>query len=190
MKGRSRARVQASGRFVLRLDPGLHAALQRAAKEEQVSLNEYCSRKLAAPTGVVDSGPAFLLVQRAAEVHEADLIGVVAFGSWARGDLGTASDVDILIILESSRALTRSLYHAWDEQPLHWGQYAVEPHLVHLPEPGQPGTLWAEAAVDGIVLFDRQLRVSRRLASVRRDIAAGRLVRRLLHGQPYWAEVA
>jgi hypothetical protein len=50
--------------------------------------------------------------------------------------------------------------------------------------------LWAEAALDGVVLFERGLVVSKRLAAVRRDIVAGRLVRRLAHGQPYWAAVA
>jgi hypothetical protein len=50
--------------------------------------------------------------------------------------------------------------------------------------------LWAEAAIDGIVLFERGTQVSARLAQARRDIVAGRLVRRVVHGQPYWAEVA
>ena len=36
-----------SGRFVLRIDPGLHGALRKAARAAGVSLNEYCARKLA-----------------------------------------------------------------------------------------------------------------------------------------------
>ena len=44
--------------------------------------------------------------------------------------------------------------------------------------------------MDGVVVFERGLRLSARLARVRRDIAAGHLVRRIAHGQPYWTEVA
>jgi hypothetical protein len=47
---------------------------------------------------------------------------------------------------------------------------------------------WAEAAVCGIVLYDRSLAVSRRLIAIRERIAAGRLVRRMSQGQPYWID--
>jgi hypothetical protein len=50
--------------------------------------------------------------------------------------------------------------------------------------------LWAEAAVDGVVLYDRDLSVSRRLVEVRNRIVAGEIVRRRVHGQPYWVEAA
>ncbi len=180
----------ASGRFVLRLEPKLHAALQAAAKLAGLSLNEYCTRKLSAPIGAVELGPAALLVQRAAEIHGADLVGVVAFGSWARGEAGPQSDLDVLVVLDAGRPLIRSLYQAWDEEALAWETHAVQTHLVHLPEAGAAGTVWAEAAIDGIVLFERDLSISRRLTVVRRDIADGRLVRRTVHGQPYWAKVA
>jgi hypothetical protein len=50
--------------------------------------------------------------------------------------------------------------------------------------------VWGEVAIDGVILFDRDLRLSSCLNRVRRDIAAGRIVRRLAHGQPYWTEVA
>jgi hypothetical protein len=46
--------------------------------------------------------------------------------------------------------------------------------------------VWGEAAVDGVLLFERDFVLSAALASVRRDIADGRLIRRVLHGQPYW----
>ena len=44
----------------------------------------------------------------------------------------------------------------------------------------------AVGALPGVVLFESGLRVSAVFARVRRDIAAGRLVRRMAHGQPYW----
>lgn len=39
-------------------------------------------------------------------------------------------------------------------------------------------------------LYDRGFTLARRLARLRRDIAEGRIVRREVHGQPYWVQVA
>jgi hypothetical protein len=47
-----------------------------------------------------------------------------------------------------------------------------------------------EVAVSGMVLFERDGRVSTHLVRVRGDIAEGRLVRRIAHGQPYWTSAA
>jgi len=191
MSSPTRRQRKASGRFVLRIDPGLHAMLRAAAKAHSLSLNEYCGVKLALPQGTLTGNDAaHQLVARAAELLGNDLLGVIAFGSWARGEAGPTSDVDVLLVVDSSRALTRNLYRQWDEAPLDWSGHPVEPHFVHLPEPPAVGTIWAEAAVDGIVLFERDLIVSRRLSEVRRQIVAGKLERRVLHGQPYWTENA
>jgi hypothetical protein len=189
--GRPR-RAGASGRFVLRLDPGLHAALRRAARDAGVSLNDYCVRKLAAPSGNPTAfADATAVVERAAALLGEDLVAVLAYGSWARGEALSTSDVDVLVIVEPTARITRELYRRWDATPLTWDGRPVEPHFVRLREPGDPATgLWAEAAVDGIVLFERGTAVSARLAQLRRDVASGRLVRRLVHGQPYWSEVA
>jgi hypothetical protein len=46
--------------------------------------------------------------------------------------------------------------------------------------------VWLEAALDGIVVLDRDGRIARHLGRVRRDIATGVRVRRRAHGQPYW----
>ncbi|HRC86929.1 MAG TPA: hypothetical protein PK413_15075, partial [Thermoanaerobaculia bacterium] len=80
---------------------------------------------------------------------------------------------------------------SWDAQPLLWNGHRVEPHFVQLPASEQlVGGVWAEAAIDGIVLFERAFEVSRRLAQVRREIARGRLRRRQVQGQPYWVVAA
>jgi hypothetical protein len=57
----------ASGRFVLRIEPGLHAALRAAADGAGVSLNEHCRLKLLAPRIHV-SGPAHQPVRHLAAV--------------------------------------------------------------------------------------------------------------------------
>ncbi len=181
-----------SGRFLLRIPPGLHAALRRASAEAGLSLNEFCLRRLAAPSGDRDSweGAVEALV-RAADLFGRGLLGVVVFGSWARGELREDSDIDLLVVLDGALDLTRELYRAWDESPVDWQGHPVEPHFVHLPPRDETASgLWAEAAMEGYVLFAATPELVAGLARVRRDIAEGRIVRRVAHGQPYWVRAA
>jgi predicted nucleotidyltransferase len=184
--------AQPSGRFLLRIDPSLHALLRTAAQDAGLSLNEYCARKLAAPVGnLAELAPAIEVVQRAAGQFGEALVAVALFGSAARGAMVESSDVDLLVVVDSGVKLTRELYRSWDQAPLSWAGHRVEQHLVHLPASEERvAGLWAEVALDGIVLFERGLALSTRLAQVRRAIADGHLVRASVHGQPYWKQVA
>lgn len=184
--------TKASGRFLLRLEPGLHAVLRTAAAAAGVSLNEHCARKLAAPGGGFDGQPgAEEAVARAARAFGDALIGVVLFGSWARGEAGEGSDVDLLMVVDDRVPLTRELYREWDASPVAWDGHEVEPAIVHLPAAGEtPSGFWAEVALDGIVLFARDRSLATHLSRVRRAIAAGRIVRREAEGQVYWVEAA
>lgn len=176
-----------SGRFLLRVSPGLHGLLRRAADEAGLSLNDYCARKLAAPGAV--EGPGTDVIARAAEQFGDDLLGVLVFGSWARGNTVDESDIDLLVVVHPGIAIVRDLYRAWDEAApaLRWDGRRLEVHFVHPPEPVEtPTSLWAEAALDGLVLFDRGFELSRRLIDLRRRIASGVVLRRRAHGQPYW----
>jgi hypothetical protein len=120
-----------------------------------------------------------------------ELGGVMAFGSWARGTLTESSDIDVLIVVDPGVAITRALYNVWDDEPLRWDSHVVEVHIVKMPAPGaRVSGMWAEAAIDGIVLFDRGLSLSRRLVEIRSRILAGEIVRRRVHGQPYWVGAA
>ncbi len=176
-----------AARFLLRLPAGLHQALQRVAGEAGLSLNEYCVRRLAlSGAGIAAQPGAADVVARAAAVGGNALLGVIVYGSWARGSAAAESDVDVLMILDRGRPLDRGLYRDWDSAPVTWGDRAVDPHFVHLPADGRATGLWGEAAIDGVLLFEAGTRVSSTLAQVRRDIVAGRLVRRMAHGQPYW----
>lgn len=181
-----------SGRFLLRVGPSLHALLKVSAREVGLSLNDYCARKLTAPVdaaALADDGAA--VVRRAIGLYGPRLAGVVVFGSWARGEAGDASDVDLLVVLERRVPLVRALYAPWDEEPATWDGRRVEVHLAHLPDSGQaPSSIWAEVALDGLIVFERGRQMSSCLAAVRREIAAGRFVRRLSQGQPYWVRVA
>jgi predicted nucleotidyltransferase len=182
----------ASGRFVLRVPAGLHVSMRHAAAEAGLSLNEYCVQRLTAPAGnlAAISGAA-RVIERAAELFGEQLLAVIAYGSWSRGEAVPSSDVDVLMVLTAGAPVTRELYRKWDSQPLTIEAHEVEPHFVQLKRVDDKTTgVWAEAAIDGIVLFERGLEVSRRLVKVRHDVMAGRLVRRMAHGQPYWCEVA
>ena len=180
-----------SGRFVLRLPPSLHGALQAAARANGLSLNEYCVRRLATagPGLAADDHAAAIVTAAAALVGDA-LVAVVVYGSWARGEAVAGSDVDVLVVVEPRVALTRSLYRKWDAAPVTWHGRTVDPHFVHPPGARIAGGVWGEVAVDGVVIFERDWRLSADLGRIRRDIAAGRLIRRFVHGQPYWTAAA
>jgi len=191
MSDTNKAQRQPSGRFVLRIDPLVHAALRAAAEAAGMSLNEYCARKLVATSANLGTNAAATAIERAAEMFGASLVGVAVFGSWARDELSETSDVDLLVVLDETAPITRELYRRWDEAPLCWEGRPLEPQFVNIGGAARrPAGLWAEVAVDGIVLFERGFQLSKRLACLRRDIAAGRLVRRVVSGQPYWVEAA
>jgi predicted nucleotidyltransferase len=182
---RAPGRSPASGRFVLRVDPRLHAALREDAHAAGMSLNDWCGRTLAAPGagGLDASGVVRTIRSRLG----AELMGVVAYGSFARDTPGTGSDVDLLVVLAASKPIDRALYREWEATVAHWDGREVDLHFVHLPAPDdRVSSSWAEAAVGGIVLYDRHLAVSRCLIGIRDRIAAGHLVRRIAQGQPYW----
>jgi predicted nucleotidyltransferase len=157
-----------------------------------MSLNECCARALDRFTqeSTVErlSGRAGAedWLRLAAEVADQGLIGVVLFGSAARGEAGLASDIDLLIVIDDPIDLNRSLYNRWDEQ---CRDPAVNPHFVHLPAHVlDGGSLWFEVAIDGIVLYERGLRVSLYLRRIRQAIAEGLSERHVVYGHEYWVK--
>lgn len=171
---------------MLRLDPRLHGLLREDAHAAGASLNDWCCRTLTAPgAGGLDAASTAVLSLRTR--LGSDLEGVVIYGSFARGELAAGSDVDLLVVLAASMPITRGLYREWEGVVPSWNGREVDLHFVHLPDPADSVSgSWAEAAVCGIVLYDRDLTVSRRLIAIRERIAAGELVRKMAQGQPYW----
>ncbi len=171
---------------MLRLDPRLHGLLREDAQAAGVSLNDWCGRTLTAPgAGGLDAASAAVLPLRSR--LGSDLLGVVVYGSFARGELATGSDVDLLVVLEAHVPITRSLYREWEGVVPLWNGREIDLHFVHLPAPAdRVSGSWAEAGVCGIVLYERDVAVSRHLIAIRQRIAAGELVRRTAQGQPYW----
>lgn len=177
----------ASGRFVLRLPPPLHASLRDAARQAGLSLNEYCVRVLASAPGAA-VGPGAVVAARAATAFGDDLVGIVVHGSWARGEATAASDVDVLVVLEPTCRVTRATYATWDLEPMVFEGREVDVHFASLPDEAvDPGPMWLEVAIDGIVMSDRDHRIDRYLGALRRRIAAGAWTRHLAQGHPYWA---
>lgn len=182
--------TSASGRFLLRIDPELHRRLRREADAQGRSLNEHCARRLAEPaTALSGVEGATSTLRRALEMFGDALVGVVVFGSWARGTTHAGSDVDLLLVLGPDEAPARAMYRSWDREPSTWDGRRVEAHLVRLTGNLEaPTALWAEIAQEGIVVWERDFRLSRRLAVLRKQLAGSGVQRRTLHGQPYWTE--
>jgi len=177
---------------LLRLPADLHRTLVKAAADVQLSFNEFCVRRLRAPSDAHGlSAVRSHVVARARAVFGDRLVGVLVLGSWARGEAAVTSDIDVLIVIDSKTPLTRDLYRAWDLDPLSFEGRAIDAHVAHPSPAGTPPTaVWCEAAVDGIVWYDRDGAIAIRLGEVRRAIAEGRVVRAFAHGQPYWKGAA
>lgn len=184
--------MKPSGRLLLRLPTDLHARLQHAAASQGISVNELCVRRLAAPAaGLETDRDAQALFARASATFGPALVGILLYGSWVRGEATGRSDVDVLIVIDREIELTRALYARWDAEPVTWRSRAVDAHFAHLPGDAEPtGGVWAEAAVEGRVLVERDHEITAHLQHVRRAIADGRLVRRMVHGQSYWTTAA
>ncbi len=193
-KTNARRKPAAIARVLLRLPASLHRTLASAAADDGLSFNEYCLRRLAEPAAPAGGTPSPLrtaIVDAARAIQGERLLGVVMLGSWARGEARAESDIDALLVLDPDVPLTRALYRTWDASAPDVSDRRLDVHFTHPHRPGAlPGAVWCEAAVDGVVWFDRDGRIAAALADVRRAIAHGRVVRAVVHGQPYWKAVA
>lgn len=179
---------KSSASILLRTEPELHRRLIRRAKALDISLNELCSRRLSVPSLLETSSLSHLrtVIRDVETLLGRELLGVVLYGSQARGEASTGSDWDVLVVPSAAVVLDRGLYRRLD-QLMDPTLERVEVHFAHLPaKTHEAAALWGEIALDGIVLCERDLALSQHLARVRRDIAAGVIVRRTAHGQSYW----
>lgn len=168
-----------SGKFVLRVDPALHHRLREEADEHGLSLNEWIIRALT--RGRVP--PAHPLINELKRIFGGHLLGVIQFGSVVRGEMRESSDIDLLIVLEQSREVDRSLYQTWDREvrdPL------LSPQFSHLPKGDNYSSLWLEVAIEGVILYDPTNKLESTLREIRSAVADGRFCRKLSHGHPYW----
>jgi hypothetical protein len=117
------------------------------------------------------------------------IVGMVLYGSVARGTMTPNSDIDVLVVLSADTPLRRSLYNLVDE--ITGIDPKVSVALVHLPvSSGPPGGLWLEVARDGRILHDPSGSVREAMARLQEHISAGRSVRMTTHGQGFWVHHA
>lgn len=115
-----------------------------------------------------------------------DLVGLVLFGSRARGRMRAHSDVDLLLVLSPDEHLDRGLYERWDAALGNLDD-RLAPHFARLPlDPLEVGGLWREVAHEGVVLWERDGAVSRAMQAIREHVRRAGDRRELLHGHPYW----
>lgn len=129
------------------------------------------------------------VVKRARAMFGESLAGVVAFGSWMRGEATNRSDIDALVVLHPNVPIVRALYRDWDRDgEIEWGGVPLDVHFARLPT--RASAFWGELALDGTVAFERGGAVSEALASAKAEIAAGRLRCVQLHGGRCWIDGA
>jgi len=193
---------RASGKFVIRMPETLHARLKREAVSKGQSLNQICVARLQAnvpplagfatsSTAASFAFPGFL--DAAIRRWEDELVGIILFGSAARGEATEVSDIDLLLVMRPEVQIDRGLYRQWEdfcrEQGSAQAFVEISPHFVRLPgSVEEAGGLWYETAIEGIVLWETDHRVSRFLASVRSAMSQGKIRRRMAHGCPYWTK--
>jgi predicted nucleotidyltransferase len=125
--------------------------------------------------------------QRIAQLWGEPLEGIVLFGSQARGETWDTSDIDLLIVLPEGTPLIRSLYDRWDHQVAPYFDRRVSPSIVLCrSDASDVGSVWIEAAVDGVILLDRAGRIAHMFEQIRQDIATGKLLSGETHGHRYW----
>lgn len=185
-----------SSRFVLRMPPEMHAGLKKLARLQGISLNALLLQKLSlthAPgqsdglTSSID-----ILLEALRKKFGERLVGVVLFGSAARGEMREDSDIDFLLVMDRREPIARNLYREWDVllKGAFAGQHLfsrVSPQFVHLPDISDGiSSIWLECAIEGVVLLDRKRLISSALREIRGEISRGRYLRKMSHGHPYW----
>jgi predicted nucleotidyltransferase len=187
----------ASGKFVVRIPPQLHIELKEEANRQGRSLNQICMARLggggnASPDGQENAIPSLIsrrLIDAILKRWGDGLVGLLLFGSAVRGEATKASDLDLLLVLSPAIRLGRGLYHEWDLllDTLDSRECRISPQFVVLPASvASAGGLWYEVAIEGVVLWERNLTVSGFLRRVREAIVGGEIRRAMIHGNPYW----
>ena len=113
------------------------------------------------------------------------IIGILLYGSYARGEATSRSDIDILVVLDSSVLIKRVIYSEIDSLSGMDQRYSVM--LSHLPEPEKrASTLWLEVAQECVILSDQDHKIAKAIAFLQSLISKGKVQRKESHGQGYW----
>lgn len=171
-----------SGKFVLRVTPLLHKKLREEAADHGLSLNEWIVRQMSGRS----SHLPLPILDRLLKIYGADLMGVVQFGSSVRGEMRASSDIDLLLVINPTREVDRSLYQEWDRSFPEEKYQIYSPQFSHPPTAPNFSSLWLEIGVEGEILFDSNGKIATVLRAIREAIASGLYTRKISHGHPYW----
>lgn len=181
-----------SGRFVLRVPSKLHRQVADIAQAHGLSLNQTCLELINKGLSIKSEGDELQApLDKIVEVLKANfgdkLCGVVLFGSYANMTATAASDVDLLIVLDKTIPLVRSLYKWWDSGVTWQDNVQINPHFVHYPEDTTAVTgLWFEVAQSGKVLYQKAMMLDGIFSQLNNYIGEGRIRRHISNGHPYW----
>jgi predicted nucleotidyltransferase len=174
--------MTASGKFIVRIDPKLHARYQTLARRRKISLNQLVAETLAQASPRAEK---FALA--VSQAYGASILGILIFGSEVRGEALASSDIDILVVLENSRKVERELYRIWDREVESKLGERYSPQFSHMPtDLRAAGGIWLEVALEGEVISDPKGVVRTTLSQLRQLISSGHYRRKIAHGHPYW----
>jgi predicted nucleotidyltransferase len=172
--------------FLVRLPLNIYEMAKVDADSRNISLNAFSKQAISAGLSFPES---FIQIQSLLRsLYPEQVVSILIFGSTARGDAFESSDVDVLLVLDSKIPIDRDLYTRIDKIKLNGKEVSVS--IVHLPiDVKNVGSLWLEVALDGIVLYDPDLKVSQFLTLVRQYILSGSVERKSSYGVPYWTHI-
>jgi len=172
----------------LRIAPDLIAKLKKCAEKEEVSLNSYCTdvlQDVVSERTNVSLSYYESIVEEAKDFFKSDLRAVILFGSRARGNFTSESDIDLLFVVDSKVKIQRAIYTSFEKGRDLPDELSI--HIVNLPESCDAlSGIWCEVALEGVVLFDSEMIISRFLSNVRELIVDGTYVGKYSHGHRYW----
>jgi hypothetical protein len=171
-------------RILLRLTKPLHTAVKARALQEGISVNslleQIISEGISHPLA---NNITKTIIQRAQDEYHKKVIGLLLFGSQARGDSHDRSDTDFLLVISRELTIERNMYRVWDQ----FLPEGISLHIGHLPHnPSNASSLWLECALDAKILFDPTGAIKNTISAIRDFITSGAVVRRVTHGQGYW----
>ena len=173
-------------RLLLRLPSDLYQRIKARAEQSDASINSVIIQAieqglLAGKTDLIQS----LIIQKAKSQFGTDFIGLLIYGSRARGDSYDTSDTDLLLVVSDAVRIKRDLYRAWDEIL----PDGISLNIAHIPvADSNVGSLWLECALDARIIYDPSGAIRRRLEEIKSLILSGTYIRRTTHGQGYWIQ--